>query len=113
MRAAVCPGGRLLAADLFGEVEDQRVRRRCERVFFLIFLIFFSGFVERAEVEKKKKKALSQFDFSSSPSFYFLNNKTGVKADWPLDGYRYSWRMKDATDGKLTGEIFNFSFPFF
>ena len=29
-----------------------------------------------------------------------------MKADWPLDGYRYSWRMKDATDGKLTGESF-------
>ena len=28
----------------------------------------------------------------------------GVKADWPLDEYRYTWRMADATRGALTAD---------
>ena len=52
------------------------------------------------EICKKKKLLLSK---KQKPPKY-KTPKTGVKADWPLDGYRYSWRMKDATGGKLTGE---------
>ena len=28
----------------------------------------------------------------------------GVKPDWPLDDYRYTWRMADATSGTLTAD---------
>lgn len=69
---------------------------------FLFFRFVFFGF-RREGVEVEVEISTRFF----SLIFFFLQknsqNKTGVKPDWPLDGYRYSWRMKDATDGKLTG----------
>lgn len=91
-----------------------------ERVFFFIFHVFrfFSGcFRGRGSRLNKNLKKTSK---KKTQNIKYIKH-TGVKADWPLDGYRYSWRMKDATGGKLTGErekervffFFFFNFPSF